>query len=94
MAALLEILYLTAPGAYLKDDASAVGVTDTGGCETGEVGSGDGTPGGEVRVPPQAMANPKKKYQHLPRFGIFMCSRSDSSEKTNNLQRYHWRLSY
>jgi hypothetical protein len=30
MAALLEILYLIAPGAYLKDDASRIGATGTG----------------------------------------------------------------
>jgi hypothetical protein len=75
MAALLEILYLIAPGAYLKDDASRIGATGTGGRETGEVGSGDGTPGGEVLVPLQATANPKRRYRHFPRFGIFMYSR-------------------
>jgi hypothetical protein len=40
IAALLEILYLAVPDAYLKENAPAVGATNTGGCETGEVGNG------------------------------------------------------
>jgi len=74
MAALLEILYLTVPDAYLNDDASTVGATGaTGG--TGEVGRGDGVPGGELRTPVQATVNPERRYQHFLRYGIFMYSR-------------------
>jgi hypothetical protein len=63
ITALLEILYLTVPDAYLKDDAPAAGVTGAAGCETGELGSGEGAAGGELRAPPQATANPERRYQ-------------------------------
>ena len=64
IAALLVILYLTVPDAYLNEDAPAVGATGAAGCETGEVGSGDGVAGGELRAPPQATAKPEKRYQY------------------------------
>jgi len=63
IAALLEILYLTVPDAYLKDDAPAAGATGAAGCETGAAGSGEGAAGGELRAPPQATANPERTYQ-------------------------------
>jgi hypothetical protein len=72
MAALLDILYLTVPGEYLKDDISAVGAIGTVGCEIGEAGNGDGTPGGELRAPLHATARPERRYQHFLRSGIFM----------------------
>jgi len=75
MAALLETLYLTFPDAYLKDDAPAVGTTDTAGRETVEVGTGE-VAGVELRDPTQPPANPERRYQHFLRFGIFMYSRS------------------
>ena len=82
------------PVAYLKEDAPAVGATGTGGCETGEPGNGEGTPGGELRAPLQATTSPERRYQHVLRSGIFMCSRLMFFRETNNLQRLsHWRLS-
>jgi hypothetical protein len=94
IVALLEIRYLMVPDAYLKEDTPAVGATGTAGSETGEVGNGDGTPGGELRAPLQAVTNPERRYQHVLRSGIFMYSRLMFSRETNNLQRLsHWRLS-
>jgi hypothetical protein len=72
MAALLEILYLTEPDAYLKDDVAAVGVTGTDGWDTGEVGKGMGAPGGELRAPLQASADQERRHQHIFRSEIFM----------------------
>jgi hypothetical protein len=72
MAALLEILYLTVPAAYLKDDASPVGVTGSTGWGTGEAGTGKGPTGGELLAPPQATTNPQRRYQHILRSEIFM----------------------
>jgi hypothetical protein len=94
ITALLDILYLTVPDAYLKEDAPAVGAIGTAGCETGEVGNGEGTPGGELRAPLQAMTSPERRYQHVLRSGVFMYSRLMFIRETNNLQRLsHWRLS-
>jgi len=76
MAALLEILYLTVPGAYLKDVAPTVGTTGTPGRETGiEAGNGERTTGGGLRAPAQPTTNPESKYQCALRYGIFMYSR-------------------
>jgi hypothetical protein len=95
MAALLDILYLTVPGAYLKDDTPAVGATGTGGSETGEVGSGEGMPGGELRAPPHATTKPERRYQHVLRPGIVMYSRLMLIEENKQPPAmYRWRLSY
>ena len=77
MAALLEIRYLTAPDAYLNDDAPTLGTMGATGWAAGVTGSGEGAGGGgELRAPPQATANPQRRYQHPFRSGIFICSRS------------------
>jgi hypothetical protein len=95
MAALLDILYLTVPGAYLKDDTPAVGATRTGGSETGEVGSGEGMPGGELRAPPQATTKAERRYQHALRPEIVMYSRLMLIEENKQPPAIHrWRLSY
>ena len=75
IAAVLEILYVTVPGAYLKDDDPLVGATGTAGWETGEIGIGEGTTGRELPAPLQANANPERRHQHFLRSGIFIYSR-------------------
>jgi hypothetical protein len=76
MVAILEIRYLTAPDAYLKVDIPVLGTAGAAGCAAGVTGTGEGAAGGgELRAPPQATANPQRKYQHFFRSGIFMCSR-------------------
>jgi len=72
IAAVLEILYVTVPGAYLKDNDPLVGATGTAGWETGGIGIGEGAAGRELPVPLQANANPGRRHQHLLRSGIFI----------------------
>jgi hypothetical protein len=72
IAALLEILYLIVPAAYLKDDTSAVGTTGAAGWGTGEAGTGKGPTGGELLAPPQATTNPQRRHQRVLRSGIFI----------------------
>jgi hypothetical protein len=65
IAALLEILYVTVPDAYLKESDALAGATGTAGWETEEVGIGEGTTGRELPAPLQANANPERRHQHF-----------------------------
>ena len=75
IAALLEILYVTVPGVYLKDHDPEVGAIGTVGWEAGEGGIGEGATGRELRAPLHANANEERKYQPLFRPRIFTYSR-------------------
>jgi hypothetical protein len=71
--ALREILYLTAPDAYRKDDGPVAGIVGADGWATGEFGEGEGALGGELLVPLlHAMAIPERKYQYFLVPEIFM----------------------
>jgi hypothetical protein len=95
MAALLEILYLIVPDAYLKDDVPAAGATGTAGCDAEEVGNGLGTPDGELRAPLQASTDQERRHQHLFRSEIFMYCRLMLFEENKQPPGMdHWRLSY
>ena len=72
IAALLEILYVTVPDAYLKESDALAGATGTAGWETGGISIGEGAAGRELPVPLQANANPERRHQHLLRSGIFI----------------------